>query len=319
MGACSSLHSHSRRVAASYSSLAPRTKWGSLTIVLLTIVFAFLPVKDVLARCRLVCKQWASSRAGWNMLWLKRITREQNKVEQVLHACEFALVRTVKLDSGWLPGDEEVLSALADLPHLQTLDLSNYCRRVANEGLTYVSVLPSLTKLDLTSCNITGEGLQLLTRLRKLQDLDLSWCPIMDEDLRHLPALRSLQRLCLRSYHGFTAMGLKHVSNIPSLRELVLHNTKVTDEGLSHVVKLSELTHLDLTCCKSVTDEGLGHVGAMVSLRTLKLGGCPQITDEGVRHLCGLILLDKLILHATLVTETGLEHLSALSKLQIEC
>lgn len=72
----------------------------------------------------------------------------------------------------------------------------------------------------------------------------------------------------------------------PIVRQAVYNDTKITDDGLKHLKKLSKLQTLYLVANK-VTDEGLKHLEGLTSLQTLHLS-TPKVTDAGLEHLKGL-------------------------------
>ena len=59
---------------------------------------------------------------------------------------------------------------------------------------------------------------------------------------------------------------------------------QITDAGLAHVAKLSNLTVLDLRG-SSITDAGLAHLAKLANLTVLELSDCPKITNMGITVL----------------------------------
>src|SRR5437763_421102 len=57
-----------------------------------------------------------------------------------------------------------------------------------------------------------------------------------------------------------TDAGLEHVERLTQLQELDLWSTEVTDAGLEHLKKLAQLRTLDLSMTKRVDDAGLEHL-----------------------------------------------------------
>ena len=81
------------------------------------------------------------------------------------------------------------------------------------------------------------------------------------------------------------------------------YSKKVTDAGLAHIEKLSDLKHLDLSGTH-ITDAGLSRLHALTNLQSLYLGST-YVTDVGLKHLEGLVKLRTLILIGTTVTFEG--------------
>lgn len=74
-------------------------------------------------------------------------------------------------------------------------------------------------------------------------------------------------------------------SRVPKLRHLVADgNNQVTDEGLVHLARLSNLEALDLEW-SAVTDTGLRRIAAAARLRWIDLGFCTGVTSAGLAWL----------------------------------
>lgn len=88
---------------------------------------------------------------------------------------------------------------------------------------------------------------------------------------------------------------------------LYLYDTNVTDAGLVHLKKLTQLEVLFLVNIKA-TDAGIKHLQGMTTLRELNLSGT-AIGDAGLKYLEGLTNLEELTLYDTNVTDAGVETL----------
>ena len=112
-----------------------------------------------------------------------------------------------------------------------------------------------------------------------------------------------------------TDAGLEHLKRLSQLQWLQLARTQVTDAGLEHLKGLSGLQMLDLNDTK-VTDAGLEHLKGLSRLRWLGLFNT-RVTDAGLEHLKGFSELRSLGLRGTKVTDAGLKHVKGLSQLQL--
>lgn len=119
--------------------------------------------------------------------------------------------------------DDDELYALVKvvkaLVGLTTLNLSEN-RKITDEGLTRLTLMPGLTHLNLSSCSITNRGLAALSALKKLEHLNISYCNrISDEGLRRLKPLNRLAFLdiqgCVKTSHA----GVKRIER----RGLIIH------------------------------------------------------------------------------------------------
>jgi len=119
-------------------------------------------------------------------------------------------------------GDDELymlIKGVNNLVGLTTLDLSEN-RKVSDEGLMRLALLPRLTHLNLSSCSITNRGLAALSVLKKLEYLNISYCNrISDEGLKQLKPLNRLAFLdiqgCVKTSHA----GVKRIER----RGLTIH------------------------------------------------------------------------------------------------
>lgn len=240
--------------------------------------------------------------------------------------------------------NDESLIGLDRFPHLQALDLSETA--VSDGGLTHLTVLTDLRWLDLAGCEGVGESaLEVAGSLKRLQSLMLSarnlnletavryrhaslpyrlfvplrdfpeLRPILERD-RPVPGSASLYLWNdIRSLNIQDDVGLDYsaLRFFPEIHSLSLNGPGVTDESLSFLPEMKQLTYLSFKDT-SVTDLGLRHLSGLTGLRTLLLPDT-QITDDGLRSLSKLPELSWLDLSGTAITDAGLEHLIGLQKL----
>lgn len=112
-----------------------------------------------------------------------------------------------------------LVKAVKDLVGLTTLNLAEN-RKITDEGLTRLLLLPRLTHLNLSSCSITNRGLATLTALKKLEHLNISYCNrVSDDGLKQLKLLNRLAFLdiqrCVKTSHA----GVKRIER----RGLTIH------------------------------------------------------------------------------------------------
>jgi hypothetical protein len=93
-----------------------------------------------------------------------------------------------------------------------------------------------------------------------------------------------------------------------------LRDTRVTDDDLKLLQKLTAVENLDLTNTR-VTGSGLAHLRGLKNLAVLSLWKT-RVDDVGLAHLEGLTRLWQLVLDDTTVTDAGLAHLAGLTNLE---
>jgi hypothetical protein len=109
-----------------------------------------------------------------------------------------------------------------------------------------------------------------------------------------------------------TSSILDDVASLPTVRELNLTLTRLTDEDLKHFENMTNLEVLWLPM--GVTDAGLDHLLRLKRLHTLSLS--PSMTDAAMARLRAFPKLRCLFIGMTGVTDAGLEHLKALPQLE---
>uniref|UniRef100_A0A336N0U5 CSON005786 protein n=1 Tax=Culicoides sonorensis TaxID=179676 RepID=A0A336N0U5_CULSO len=172
---------------------------------------------------------------------------------------------------------DEALKCIADgLQSLKSINLS-FCVSITDQGLKHLNKMPCLEALNLSACdNITDMGIAYLTEgVTTLVTLEMSFCDkIGDTALNYIAnTLFHLKQLSLnacritdtglirvaRAIHELEVLNIGQCSAITDQSILVLSETlqnlraidiygctKITSEGLSIIVKLPKLEHLNL-------------------------------------------------------------------------
>jgi len=151
--------------------------------------------------------------------------------------------------------------------------------------------------------------------------------------------LRSVDLAC--AHLGFGRYPYyEQLSQLKQITTLNLAGRSTTDEGVSYLASLQNLTSLDLGDCQAVTNQGLSilkglkklkhigissygitdaglkHLQSLKNLTSLNLRFCYRITDQGIAHLVPLsqlAYLDLILCH--LITDGALKYLAQLPKL----
>jgi hypothetical protein len=181
---------------------------------------------------------------------------------------------------------------------------------------------------------VTNERLEPLSRLTWLKGLVLGESAIDDGVFRYLMPLRELEYLNLAytniagNFGALEGIPLRDVrlegcgrigdactaslARFPTLRQLEIHMTRVTDKGLRHLAN-SSLEVLWLG--PRITDEGMQILPTMTGLRHLDICA-PGVTDRGIRALPELKKLEVLWLAQTRTTDDSVDVLSQLRGLR---
>jgi RNA polymerase sigma factor (sigma-70 family) len=164
------------------------------------------------------------------------------------------------------------LKDLGELTELRELDLDGF----EETALQDLRGLQSLRALTISPWRSTDHGLKELKTLKELGRLELAYVFDSPQEARNLEA------------------GLRELSELPDLEELVLKVGRLDDAGLKQVAKLKNLRRLRIQN-NQVTDAGLAELRSLTKLRSLFILNT-RITDAGVADL-------KKALHDLVVTK----------------
>ncbi len=117
-----------------------------------------------------------------------------------------------------------------------------------------------------------------------------------------------------REFLNVTDDDLAYLASTPWAKNLSLGRTEVTDAGLRHLARHSELEWVDVAYTR-VGDSGLANLKAAKGLNHL-IAEHTQITDAALETIGGFHNLEVLDLTGTNVTDAGISHLASLGKLK---
>ena len=209
--------------------------------------------------------------------------------------------------------DDYQLQELLVFPHLQSLTVEG--PSVSDVIMPQIGKLTELSSLAMRNTLITNESLAELKPLKTLRIIDLRVSPLLNDS------------------------ALNTLAEMQPLRAVRLLGVNISDRGVIQLLKLPQLSELDVRNCRGVTKTGIEALVGKTSLKTLKLGGgamgdetlavvarlnqvttlsldnCP-ITDQGLAGLAKLPLVDLTIYQCTDVTDEGLGFLRSLQDLK---
>ncbi|MEO2035549.1 MAG: DUF1501 domain-containing protein [Planctomycetaceae bacterium] len=208
--------------------------------------------------------------------------------------------------------NDDSLAHLAECHNLKHLHLNGAA--VTNAGLQHLCGLTTLETLNLTGTRVTDSGLIHLKDLTRLKRLAFNGTTVslggvvrlfVEDQHRTLGAALTAMNLTRRDRSGnivtidvagsaFGDNEMRHLAQMPMLRELHLAATAVTDKGMPFIRQFSGLEELYLAKC-TITDAGLAHIAGLTRLRTINLYGT-QITTAGLQHLMRLTHLRSLLI-----------------------
>lgn len=124
--------------------------------------------------------------------------------------------------------------------------------------------------------------------------------------LRHLTKLRDL----VIDDPDITDEGCRHLATLPALEFLLLRGTRISNASLARLGRLHKLRVLRLENCR-VTSDGLASLADLHQLIVLDLSGT-QVDDAGAERLAKFSQLQRVCLKRTRVSDRGLRALASL-------
>ncbi|XP_067833680.1 uncharacterized protein si:ch73-173p19.1 [Heptranchias perlo] len=241
---------------------------------------------------------------------LRLLSIKQTKVSDVSALKDLPALQTLHLDNTDIT--ESSLRALGSHPALSSLSVSGIQSLSGNVTLQIISGL-NLTHLKLPDRHTVSDvGLSFLSLLERLLELDLTdYTQVTDEGVRHLARLLRLTKLSL-SNTLVTDAGLVHLHPLKDLEELCLDRTNVSSRGVAPCIR--NLPHLQVLSLASthvgdtVVTQGLLHCEQLVKLNLSRT----RITDQGLKYL-SQTKVGQLNLDGTGVTLAGINCLMATS------
>jgi hypothetical protein len=165
--------------------------------------------------------------------------------DEVLGKCLIfkSRIESIRISSPFIT--EKGFQGLEDCSGLVDLDISNVRFEVTSASV--LSKLGKLEVLQINNANINGKTMSKISGLKKLKLLSVSNNNNLDDDLTCLESLVEIEFLNL-SYTKITDKGLSIISNQKhdKLKTIVLTGNKITDKGAIYLKKIPSLKEIYL-------------------------------------------------------------------------
>jgi Leucine-rich repeat (LRR) protein len=167
-----------------------------------------------------------------------------------------------------------------------------------------------VTEISLRGSQLTDAEIKKLLELRFVRTLDLARTNVTAVGLKELESMQSLRALDLS---GMTLTGeeFKAIRKIRNLQTLRMRRTKLSPLSIRELSSIRQLRTLVMT---DVTDKSVLELD-LPNLRTLVLGG-KELTDVGLTRLGRIKDLQQLYLEHCEVTDIGMKELAGMSQLK---
>lgn len=182
--------------------------------------------------------------------------------------------------------------------------------------------LKKLTKLTFYgNCTMTDAQAAHVGKLSTLQELAINGTALSDDGFKEFAKLKNLKSLTI--WHlgwqnkALTGTGFAALAECPKLERFNFAGSTVGDDGLKAITKVKTLT--EVVCYHSrITDAGLKHLKELPKLKAINVG--PQFSmrlgDTGLTTLCEIPTLERITYDETILTAASLQHLKSLKGLK---
>jgi len=211
-----------------------------------------------------------------------------------VHIKEMSSLRILSFHQDLCRISDTGLVHIAQMPKLEFLCLHGM-KNITDASIAHLTKMASLKKLEIGNSQATDKGLEYLSQIKTLERLDLPQDQrgITDKGLEHLSRLPNLKHLGISRIHFndpkmnkeyYTDKGLEFLSHCQKLEYLRIGSIGLTDDGMEHITKLTNLKNLNLFGCDNITDVGLAKISTLKNLENLHISGC-GITIAGINQL----------------------------------
>jgi|GEM_PF-5973768 len=266
-------------------------------------------------------KELDKVRTNTNNAWKGQLSRNMGRIKNELAS----YIRKNGVPVGALENALEQLAAIkrieehyGDITYgkageVVTVEISD--AMMTDDDLKLISSLTSCTKLAVYGTQISDKGMEYLNKMTWLKDLAIVNTGITDDGLAKLKDLQNLTRLSLRRSPNLTDAGLRNLSSLPKIEQLVLMYNNFGDEAVKIVAEqYPNLTLLDIRACQ-VGNDALAEVGKLHNLKVLKVR-LGIFDDEGFAKLATCKELLTLEVQDCNLTEVGLAVIKNFTKMR---
>ena len=199
----------------------------------------------------------------------------------------------------------------------------NKSEKLTESAYERLGTLKGLTKLTFYGdCKMTDAQAAHVGKLATLEELAMNGTALSDAGFKSIAELKNLKSLTI--WHlgwqqkSLTGAGFASLAECPKLERINFAGSTVGDEGLKALTKVKTLT--EVVCYHTrITDDGLKCLKELPQLKSVNVG--PQFSmrlgDVGFAMLCEIPTLERITYDETILTHTGgLKHAKLLKGLK---
>lgn len=206
--------------------------------------------------------------------------------------------------------DDDSMSTITGIKSLSILDL-DHCTKVTDKGIKYLTALPRLRALTLTSTGITDKSADYLRAMPSLEFVFLEGTRITNAGLAPIAELKNLRGLFVRDCGSIDGSGIAMVCRaMPQLERMSMGGPALKEGDFIPLQSLEKLQVLNLYNC-AIGPEDLKAIGTLKNLSILYISH-GLFDDSALPYLYGLKKLRGIGLwECQRITTPGLAELRA--------
>ena len=179
------------------------------------------------------------------------------------------------------------ISKLSGLNSLESLEI--WAPKVTTTGLNHLNALSNLNLLEVQGGYADDIGPDdTILNIKYLSNLNKLRIPVFrNEDLDCIVKLSNLRQLEIDNQGIVTNEGLARLKNLTSLNILSFTNTYTTDDGLKNITDFNKLSQL--TISGDITEQGLSYLEKLENLTYLHIITPNSIDPEAIQNLIDVL------------------------------
>ena len=225
-------------------------------------------------------------------------------------------------DAGWLVKQDDPKSHFHALPDLRRLTL--VAHDISEEEMKYIASLSGVTELDVGSVTwglpednvrISGKSLAHIGTMTWLEELEITASELKDADWSFLPGCKSLKQLSTGPDVKLTDRFFDYAAQVRTLESLDVRGTSnsCSDKALKRISELPKLKRLQISS-PNLTDEGVKHLERLTELDTLSVFG--NLSAQSIAYLQSQHQLRDLCLGIRRVPRSAMETIAQFKNLE---
>lgn len=182
-----------------------------------------------------------------------------------------------------VPITDDALVHLSEIASLRQLQLAH--TKVKGAGIEHLKDL-QLEHLEIHGAATVGQELSGLGDLQTLKQLVVNGPNVALADMQSVSAMSQLRILDVHVCKDVTAAAISDLNGLNALEYFRCDSNVLSDEMLEPLGRFPSLKELDLHKSQ-VTDAGLKHLASLANLERINFYKC-QVKGQGLTHLTGL-------------------------------